>query len=78
MSTLGTLGRRLATETLALGEIIVRELLLGGDPVTAFLVLGGLTIWTVTFGVAGYLAVRAVLAGTWQRLTKRRQKNPLR
>lgn len=78
MSTLGTLSQRLATGFIELGEIIVRELLLGGDPVTAFLVLGGLSIWAVTFGVGGYLALRAVLSGAWRRLTKRRQKSPVR
>jgi hypothetical protein len=78
VSTLGTLGRRLATGFVELGEIIIRELLLGGDPVTAFLVLGGLSIWAVTFGIGGYLALRAILSGAWRRLTERRQKSPVR
>jgi hypothetical protein len=78
MSNLGTLDRRLATGFVELGEIIVRELLLNGDPVTAFLVLGGLSIWIVTFGIGGYLALRAVLAGTWQRLMNRREKSSVR
>jgi hypothetical protein len=78
VSTLGALGRRLATGFVELGKIIVRELLLGGDPVTAVLVLGGLSIWAVTFGIAGYLALRAVLAGTWRWLTERQQNSFVR
>jgi len=78
VSTLGTLGRRLATGFVELGEIIVRELLLGGDLITSFLVLGGLSIWAVTFGIAGGFVLRAVWAGAWRRLTKRQQKNPVR
>jgi hypothetical protein len=78
MSTLGTLSQRLATGLIELGEIIVQELLLGGDPVTAFLVLGGLSIWAVTFGICGYLALRAVLSGAWRRLTERQQNSFVR
>jgi len=75
MSTLGTLGQQLAKSFVELGEIIIQELLLGGDPVTVFLVLSGLAIWAVTFGIGGYLALRAVLAGLWRGLIERRQKS---
>ena len=70
MNSPGTLGRRLATGFVELGEIIVQELLFGGDPTTAFLLLGGLSIWTVTFGISGYLGLRAVMTGTGRRLSK--------
>lgn len=45
-----------------MAKLLWIELLLSGDPITAFLTLVGLGVWAVAFGAGGYITIRATVA----------------
>lgn len=56
------LARRLLAGLIELGRIVVFELVLGGDPLTAVAAVLGTVFFAVAFGVGGYALVGGVVA----------------
>ena len=53
---------QLLTGGVRVARLLWTELLLSGDPITAFLTLVGLGVWAMAFGAGGYITIRAAVA----------------